>query len=58
MQAVPPVTPPANPDEFKFVLDGLTQGLMDVANALAWKGPSGWYSQAWMSRADQSLRST
>ena len=26
-----------------------------VAKFLARKGPSGWYSQAWMSRADQSL---
>ncbi|CFW38035.1 Uncharacterised protein [Bordetella pertussis] len=23
---------------------------------MARKGPSGWYSQAWMSRADQSFR--
>ena len=26
------------------------------AKFLARKGPSGWYSQAWMSRADQSFR--
>ncbi len=35
-----------------------THGLIEVANALAWNGPSGWYSHAWMSRADQSLSST
>ena len=34
------------------------QGEIVVAVALAWNGPSGWYSQAWMSRADQSFRST
>ena len=31
------------------------QGEMLVWKFLARKGPSGWYSQAWMSRADQSL---
>jgi hypothetical protein len=34
---------------------GTTQGETDVANDLARNGPSGWVSQAWMSRADQSL---
>ena len=29
-----------------------------MANDLPRNGPSGWYSQAWMSRADQSLSST
>ena len=32
-----------------------TQGLTDVAKLLARKGPRGWYSHFWMSRADQSL---
>jgi hypothetical protein len=31
------------------------QGLTVVAKDLPRKGPSGWYSHAWMSRADQSL---
>ena len=31
-------------------------GLIEVANALAWNGPSGTYSHCWMSRALQSLR--
>ena len=31
---------------------------MVVAKALAWKGPSGWYSQTWISRALQSFSST
>ncbi len=31
---------------------------MEVANDLPRNGPSGWYSHAWMSRADQSLTST
>ena len=34
---------------------GVTQGEMVVAKLLARKGPRGWYSQDWMSRADQSL---
>src|SRR3954447_1014768 len=34
---------------------GVIQGLIEVANDLPRKGPSGTYSQAWMSRADQSL---
>jgi hypothetical protein len=34
------------------------QGEIVVALALAWNGPSGWYSQACTSRADQSLRRT
>ena len=29
-----------------------------VAKFFARKGPSGWYSQDWMSRADQSFSST
>ena len=33
-------------------------GEIDVANDLPRNGPSGWYSQAWMSRADQSFSST
>ena len=37
---------------------GTTQRLTEVANDLPRKGPSGWYSQAWMSRADQSFTST
>ena len=37
---------------------GTTHGEIEVANDLARNGPSGWYSQAWMSRADQSLTST
>ena len=37
---------------------GTTHGDTDVANDLPRNGPSGWYSQAWMSRADQSLTST
>ncbi len=32
-----------------------TQGETVVQKLLARNGPSGWYSQAWMSRADQSL---
>src|SRR5918999_227814 len=39
-------------------LSGTTQREIDVANDLPRNGPSGWYSQAWMSRADQSLTST
>ena len=35
-----------------------TQGEMVEAKLLPRNGPSGWYSQAWMSRADQSLNST
>jgi hypothetical protein len=35
---------------------GVTQGETVVAKLLARKGPRGWYSQDWMSRADQSLR--
>ena len=35
-----------------------THGLIEVANALAWNGPSGTYSHCWMSRALQSLRIT
>ncbi len=35
-----------------------TQGEIEVAKFLARNGPSGTYSQAWMSRADQSLTST
>ncbi len=31
------------------------QGEIVVAKLLARNGPSGWYSQPWMSRADQSL---
>ena len=38
--------------------DGTTQCPIDVANDLPRNGPSGWYSQAWMSRALQSLTST
>ena len=34
---------------------GVTHGPTDVANDLPRNGPSGTYSQAWMSRADQSL---
>src|SRR5581483_9899043 len=37
---------------------GTTQGEIDVAKDLPRNGPSGWYSQAWMSRALQSLTST
>src|SRR5690606_41981122 len=37
---------------------GTTHGEMDVANDLPRKGPSGTYSKAWISRADQSLTST
>jgi hypothetical protein len=33
-------------------------GLIEVANALAWNGPSGTYSHCWMSRALQSFNST
>ena len=33
-----------------------TQGEMVLLKFLARNGPSGWYSQVWMSRADQSLR--
>ena len=33
-------------------------GEIVVAKLLARNGPSGWYSQACMSRADQSLSST
>jgi hypothetical protein len=33
-------------------------GEMVVAKFLARNGPSGWYSQVWISRADQSLSST
>src|SRR5882757_8747651 len=33
-------------------------GLIEVANALAWNGPSGTYSHCWISRALQSLSST
>ncbi len=36
----------------------MTQAPTVVANDLPRNGPSGWYSQAWMSRADQSLTST
>src|SRR5512132_1739767 len=32
-----------------------TQGEMVVAKLLDRKGPSGWYSHDWMSRADQSF---
>ena len=32
-----------------------SQGDTDVAKLLPRNGPSGWYSYAWMSRADQSL---
>ncbi|MCY1444698.1 hypothetical protein D9M71_611820 [compost metagenome] len=32
-----------------------TQGEMVVAKLFDRNGPSGWYSQAWISRADQSL---
>src|ERR1700745_435836 len=32
-----------------------TQGEMVVKKLLPRKGPSGWYSHAWMSRADQSF---
>ena len=34
------------------------QGLMVVPSALDWNGPSGWYSQAYTWRADQSFSST
>ena len=34
---------------------GTTHGETEVAKDLPRNGPSGWYSQAWMSRADQSL---
>ena len=34
---------------------GVTQGEIEVAKFFARKGPRGWYSQDWMSRADQSL---
>ena len=34
----------------------MTHGEIEVANDLPRNGPSGTYSQAWMSRADQSLR--
>src|SRR6266496_1134472 len=37
---------------------GTTQGEIDVAKLLPRCGPSGRYSQAWMSRADQSLTRT
>src|SRR3712207_6893327 len=37
---------------------GTTQADTDVANDLPRNGPSGWYSQAWRSRADQSLTRT
>ena len=37
---------------------GVTQAPIEVANDLPRKGPSGWYSHAWMSRALQSLTST
>ena len=30
----------------------------EVRNDFPRNGPSGWYSKAWMSRADQSLRSS
>ena len=33
------------------------QGLIEVANALAWNGPSGTYSHCWISRALQSFKS-
>jgi hypothetical protein len=36
----------------------VTQWLIEVAKDLPRNGPSGTYSQAWMSRADQSLRPT
>ena len=36
---------------------GVTQAASVVANDLPRNGPSGWYSHAWMSRADQSLSS-
>src|SRR5207248_5328470 len=34
---------------------GTIHGETEVANDFPRNGPSGWYSQAWMSRADQSL---
>ena len=37
---------------------GTSHGDTDVANDLPRNGPSGWYSKAWMSRADQSFTST
>ena len=37
---------------------GTTHGETEVANDLPRNGPSGWYSQRWMSRALQSLTST
>ena len=37
---------------------GVTQAQTEVAKDLPRNGPSGTYSQAWMSRADQSLRPT
>ena len=37
---------------------GTTQGEIEVANDFPRNGPSGWYSQRWMSRALQSLTST
>ena len=36
----------------------MTQAAIEVANDLPRNGPSGWYSQAWMSRALQSLTSS
>ncbi len=33
----------------------MIQGEIVVQKFLARNGPSGWYSQAWMSRADQSF---
>ena len=36
----------------------MTHAEIEVANDLPRKGPSGTYSQAWTSRADQSLRPT
>ena len=43
---------------FFWYFSGVTQALIEVAKDLPRKGPSGTYSQAWMSRADQSLRPT
>src|SRR5215207_1219515 len=37
---------------------GVTQAAIEVANDFPRNGPSGWYSHAWMSRADQSFTST
>ena len=36
----------------------MTQAAIEVANDFPRNGPSGWYSQAWMSRALQSLTSS